>query len=290
MEAPKSALIDDDSPMPEERLAKELAFLVENTMWVSAPEYAGWLLKRGTGWYASNAYFRQRAWKKKWVSLHGFELLSMDDEPVIGNIATLKIRRSEIDANTAIKEDETDSSVPGYGFSVIFNSDKSPDWYFKAETDEEKANWMIKLSQVHAIAAWLSSYEKVKVLGVGAQGTVYELRSLQTGQLYALKEMEIKNEKQMSLAVSEATLLKNIVENVQHPNLMCIEKVFQVGSKFYLVFPLCQGGELYEAVVARGHFSEHDTAVDLTSASSDHSSIDAATALFNENYMKFVTK
>lgn len=48
-----------------------------------------------------------------------------------------------------------------------------------------------------------------------------------------------------------------------------IEKVFQVGSKFYLVFPLCTGGELYDAVAARGHYCEHDTAVivrDIVSA------------------------
>ena len=67
---------------------------------------------------------------------------------------------------------------------------------------------------------------------------------------------------------------------------MHIEKVFQVGNKFYLVFPLCTGGgiiyimpsecpfschlnnniymiffvELYEHVIRRGHFSEDDAA------------------------------
>jgi serine/threonine protein kinase len=41
---------------------------------------------------------------------------------------------------------------------------------------------------------------------------------------------------------------------------MQIEKVFQVVDKFYLVFPLCTGGELYDAVVRRGHFTERKAA------------------------------
>lgn len=65
----------------------------------------------------------------------------------------------------------------------------------------------------------------------------------------------------MKMALSEAEMLKDIMENISHPNVMHIEKVFQVGSKFYLVFPLCTGGELYEHVIRRGHFSEHDAAV-----------------------------
>ena len=56
-------------------------------------------------------------------------------------------------------------------------------------------------------------------------------------------------------------MLKEIMENVSHPNLMHIEKVFQVGSKFYMVFPLCTGGELYEHIVRRGHFTERDAAL-----------------------------
>ena len=95
---------------------------------------------------------------------------------------------------------------------------------------------------------------------MGGTGIVYELLHKTQGTRYAMKEMEIKNRTQMRMAVSEAEMLKDIMENVSHPNIMHIERVFQVGSKFYLVFPLCTGGELYEHIIKRGHFTEHDAA------------------------------
>jgi serine/threonine protein kinase len=110
----------------------------------------------------------------------------------------------------------------------------------------------MRLSHVHAIVRWLEDFEKVKVLGVGGTGIVYELLHKSNGQRYAMKEMEIKNKSQMQMAISEAEMLKDIMENVSHPNIMHIEKVFQVGSKFYLVFPLCTGGELYEHIIRKG--------------------------------------
>jgi len=43
----------------------------------------------------------------------------------------------------------------------------------------------------------------------------------------------------------------------------------QVGQRFYIVAPICAGGELYQHIVDRGYFSEEDALVvirDLCSA------------------------
>lgn len=182
--------------MSEETLASEFAALVNSSMWVTTPEYAGWVLKLSSGWLARSP-FRQKAWKKKWVSLSGTELLCMDQEPGVENIIKdeYNIRRAAITGSTIVKEDDMDSMVEGFGFCVAFNDESCPDWHLKAETKEEKINWMVKLSQVNAITSWMRAYEKVRVLGTGAQGTVYELRHYQSGKSFALKEMEIKNER-----------------------------------------------------------------------------------------------
>lgn len=119
----------------------------------------------------------------------------------------------------------------------------------------------MRLKYVLAIVKWLEEYEKVRVLGVGGTGVVHELWHKNSKQRYAMKEMEIKSKAQMKMAISEAEMLKDIMENISHKNIMNIEKVFQVGSKFFLVFPLCTGGELYEHIIRRGHFTEYDAAI-----------------------------
>jgi hypothetical protein len=48
--------------------------------------------------------------------------------------------------------------------------------------------------------------------------------------------MEIKNKLQMQMAVAEAEMLKDIMEQITHPNIMHIEKVFQVRLPFLIKF------------------------------------------------------
>lgn len=233
--------------------------LLQASDWVTSPVYAGWLQKKSKGWFVSQL-FTQLQWQPKWVALHGLELIYMDEEPTNENIASIRIKRTVIGSTTKIMSyDEEDMDNP-LCFSIQPDCTKPRIWQFRADSEEEKTNWLIKISQVHAIAAWLDSYTKEKVLGVGAQGTVYEMVHKSTGQRYAVKEVNIENEKQMQMAITEAKLLKEITKNVSHPCIMQIEKVFQVVDKFYLVFPLCTGGELYEAVVRRGHFTERKAA------------------------------
>eukprot|EP00600_Ochromonadales_sp_CCMP1393_P002456 CAMPEP_0174986986 /NCGR_PEP_ID=MMETSP0004_2-20121128/19276_1 /TAXON_ID=420556 /ORGANISM="Ochromonas sp., Strain CCMP1393" /LENGTH=111 /DNA_ID=CAMNT_0016239955 /DNA_START=207 /DNA_END=539 /DNA_ORIENTATION=+ len=99
------------------------------------------------------------------------------------------------------------------GFAIHINDGNgtqanSPNWYLRAETMQEKKSWITRLKHVHAIVKWLEDFEKVRVLGVGGTGIVYELLHNSTGQRYAMKEMEIKNKTQLKMAVWEAELLK----------------------------------------------------------------------------------
>jgi serine/threonine protein kinase len=71
----------------------------------------------------------------------------------------------------------------------------------------------------------LESFERVRVLGVGGSGIVYELLHKSNGQRFAMKEIEIKNVRMKEMAISEAEMLKDIMENISHPNILPVEKV-----------------------------------------------------------------
>lgn len=246
----------------EANLVSDFVDLLQSSVWISSPEFAGWLEKKSSNWIVNHSVLLRNTsmlWTSKWVALHGTELVYMDKEPTLENLTDINIRRARI-TSSAIIEDFDKDGTDNCGFSIQPDGNKEMVWQFRAFTEEEKANWLVKLSQVHAIAIWLDTYERIRVIGSGAQGIVYELRHRKTGQSYALKEIEINNDTQMRHAVRESLLLKEITENISHPNIMRIEKVFQVGKKFYLVFPLCTGGELYEAVVKRGFYTEYHAA------------------------------
>lgn len=224
---------------------------LENSVWVISPEFAGYLIKRGFHW--------RKLWKRRWVALHGSEIAYMAEEPTAENKDNITITKAQITSATFVDREDIDGHP--HGFAIHINDGKSPTWYLRADSTREKKSWLMRLGHVHAIVRWLEEFEKVRVLGVGGTGIVYELLHKTNGQRYAMKEMEIKNKAQMQMAVAEAEMLKEIMENISHPNIMHIEKVFQVGNKFYLVFPLCTGGELYEHVIRRGHFTEQDAAM-----------------------------
>jgi len=212
------------------------------------------------------------------VVLQGLELIYMDKEPNSENMSSLVVKRTKINSRTKIVNSEEHK-----GDLLCFGVQPDPDspmiWQFRGESEEETSNWCIKIAQTQAIADWMDLHERVKVLGVGAQGTVYHICNRSTKQEMAMKEMSISNEKQMSMAISEAKLLQEITKHVAHPNLVVIEKVFQIAEKFYLVFPLCTGGELFEAVVSRGHFNEKGAAVIL------HDIISGLQALHEHNIL-----
>jgi serine/threonine protein kinase len=198
----------------------------------------------------------------------------MDKKPEKDNLKDMDVSRAQITSKTRIDSEDLDNDPNG--FALMINDyapgtqdPKTPTWYLRAESLEDKRQWLLRLSRVHAIVCWLDDYEKVKVLGTGGSGIVYELKNRISGKRYAMKEMDMQNANQVARAVAEVEMLMNITQTISHPNIMCIERVFQVGDKFYMVFPLCTGGELYEAIIKRRHFTEFDAAClmkDLISA------------------------
>lgn len=88
---------------------------------------------------------------------------------------------------------------------------------------------------------------------------MYKLKNRATNEWFAMKEIEISDDTKMQLAVSEAQILIDVMVRVAHPNIMEIKKVYHIGNQFYLLFPLCEGGELIGRVRREKRLSEHAT-------------------------------
>lgn len=60
--------------------------------------------------------------------------------------------------------------------------------------------------------------------------------------------------------------MKEYLEKVQiqseldHPNVLSYQEVYEDKDYLYLVCEYMKGGELYDAMVAKGNFTEHDAA------------------------------
>ena len=132
----------------------------------------------------------------------------------------------------------------------------------------------------------LSDFEPIKVLGKGSYGKVLLVRQLSTGRLFAQKQLkkasliinqlleeeeeeEEKNSEQKEVGIFgvkiheknyQRTLNeKQILELVNHPNIVKLFYAFQDNNKLYLILEYLQGGELFHHLAMEKFMSEKDS-------------------------------
>ncbi|KAJ1726158.1 Calmodulin-dependent protein kinase cmk2 [Coemansia biformis] len=115
----------------------------------------------------------------------------------------------------------------------------------------------------HHLAQQPESYERKhyytfgKVLGAGTFGEVRDAVFNPDGRHVAIKVI-----KKSALNGNEEMVHKEIeiVRNLHHPNIVKLLDWFESKDKYYLVFQLCTGGELFQKIMDYGHFTEQDAA------------------------------
>mmetsp|Transcript_47911 Transcript_47911/g.113864 ORF Transcript_47911/g.113864 Transcript_47911/m.113864 type:complete len:612 (+) Transcript_47911:62-1897(+) len=95
-----------------------------------------------------------------------------------------------------------------------------------------------------------------KKLGEGSYGQVTTGTHKVSGQVRAIKSIDSSRIADMSRFEAEVT----IQQELDHPNIVRLYEVFRDSRKFYLVMELCQGGELFDAIIAAGSFTEQKAA------------------------------
>lgn len=107
----------------------------------------------------------------------------------------------------------------------------------------------------------LVKYELGRELGRGEFGVTYLCTEKSTKENYACKSI---SKKKLRTAVDiedvrrEVEIMKRLPE---HPNIVSLKDTFEDENAVHIVMELCEGGELFDRIVARGHYTERAAAV-----------------------------
>ncbi|KAK1372836.1 putative EF-hand domain pair, Serine/threonine protein kinase, striated muscle-specific [Heracleum sosnowskyi] len=107
----------------------------------------------------------------------------------------------------------------------------------------------------------LSQYKLGRELGRGEFGVTYECVRIENGEKMACKKIS-KDKLRTEIDVQDVRREVEIMRRLpNHPNIVSYKDVFEDKEGIYLVMELCGGGELFDRIVAKGHYSERAAAV-----------------------------
>ena len=98
-------------------------------------------------------------------------------------------------------------------------------------------------------------FRKLKFLGKGSFGAVYQVRNKYTGAICAMKIIK----KTSSCSIEEEQEIKNeinILRTMDHPNILKIFEFYSNQKEYSIITELCSMGELFDQIINKGPFNE----------------------------------
>ncbi|CAN1755505.1 Calcium-dependent protein kinase 8 [Linum perenne] len=103
-------------------------------------------------------------------------------------------------------------------------------------------------------------YDLGRELGRGEFGVTYLSTEMTTGDKYACKSIS-KKKLRTAIDVEDVRREVEIMKHLpHHPNIVSIKDTYEDDSAVHIVMELCEGGELFDRIVARGHYTERAAA------------------------------
>lgn len=105
-----------------------------------------------------------------------------------------------------------------------------------------------------------SRYELGDELGRGEFGITYLCTDKATGENFACKSISKKKLK-TAVDIEDVRREVDIMKHLPvHPNIVSLKDTYEDDNAVHLVMELCEGGELFDRIVARGHYTERAAA------------------------------
>ncbi|XP_047980288.1 calcium-dependent protein kinase 8-like [Salvia hispanica] len=104
-------------------------------------------------------------------------------------------------------------------------------------------------------------YKLGRELGQGEFGITYLCTDVVSGERYACKSIS-KKKLRTAVDIEDVRREVEIMKHMpKHPNLVSLKDTYEDDSAVHIVMELCEGGELFDRIVARGHYTEKAAAV-----------------------------
>ncbi|KAK6941843.1 EF-hand domain [Dillenia turbinata] len=103
-------------------------------------------------------------------------------------------------------------------------------------------------------------YELGRELGRGEFGITHLCTDKITGEMFACKSIskkKLKTTVDIEDVRREVLIMKHLPN---HPNIVSLKATYEDDSAVHLVMELCEGGELFDRIVTRGHYTERAAA------------------------------
>ncbi|GLJ39874.1 hypothetical protein SUGI_0815450 [Cryptomeria japonica] len=112
----------------------------------------------------------------------------------------------------------------------------------------------------HRTASLRDLYVLGRKLGQGQFGTTYLCTEISTGKEYACKSIP----KRKLISKEDVEDVRREIQIMHHlsghPNVVTIKGAYEDSVHVHIVMELCAGGELFDRIIQRGHFSERKAA------------------------------
>jgi len=108
-------------------------------------------------------------------------------------------------------------------------------------------------------SAFLDNFKLGEILGEGGFGTVYKAVHKETGDIVAVKYMDITEMLQHADQIEEIYREAEALQKLNHKGIIHLYKAFVLKKTVIMVIEFCGGGELYERMQEVKTFKELDS-------------------------------